>query len=548
MKAVRWMFPALGALCAAAALVACGGGSSSTSGATTGGSAQAVTASGVVTAFGSVIVNGVEYATGAGTVVVDGDNDDAASTMSAVQAGMAVDVASSGTTAPTATFLRIRSAVRGEVDVAPGTTGGSMTVLGQNVVLTSGTSFAGANAAGTVTGPSNIAAGDYLKVYGYLEQCATTSAACPSGGDQIVATLVLASTNRDIYRAEGYVTGVGTSAGSFSVNGLTVTTTSTGTSPTRCVPSGCAVASGNFVEVRATTAPTGTGTPTLAASLVRVTTQSPAFATGATVRLGGVVSQFDATAATFVLRGILVQASASSLASTVATLADNQIVDVTGTVNADGSITATSITTEQFATFVLMGSLGSATAAGSSASSSSSGTTSTATGGTLVVLGQTFTVTGQTRFVDWAKGARPFNASNFALVLGAGDQVLVSGYPGTGGALTATRVERIPTPTQPVAGIQGLVSSDSASGQTLTIASLSTLGIAVNSSTNYFYPGAHGAGTESGFFAAIVANGSVATVIGTPSTATSGSTTTSTITAADAAVFGDQDGWAGGRH
>jgi len=113
-------------------LAACGGGSSdassaastassttstsSTSNTTTSATSTAtnVTASGIVTAFGSVIVNGTEYAVDGSTTVVNGDLDDASSSYSALKVGMTVEVmtASSGY----ASLVRYTSAVSGEVD------------------------------------------------------------------------------------------------------------------------------------------------------------------------------------------------------------------------------------------------------------------------------------------------------------------------------------------------------------------------------------------------------------------------------------------------
>src|SRR5437879_13491771 len=98
------------ALLAATILVACGGGGSSSG---SSGTPRMMGASGVITGFGSVFVNGREFATGMQTQVLDGDSDDAASATADLQVGMTVDIdAGSGT----ATMLRCTSAVRGEVD------------------------------------------------------------------------------------------------------------------------------------------------------------------------------------------------------------------------------------------------------------------------------------------------------------------------------------------------------------------------------------------------------------------------------------------------
>jgi len=172
------------ALAAALMLAACGGGSSGGSPGASGISG----ASGVVTGFGSVFVNGQEFATGSGTQVLDGDNDDAASSTASLQVGMTVDVDASG---GSATMLRFTSAVRGEID-AIDPTGPTLTVLGQTVQVTSGTSFAGQagnSAAGAAVAQlSDLHVGDYVVVFGYLE---CPGASCSSGPTDVVATLVL---------------------------------------------------------------------------------------------------------------------------------------------------------------------------------------------------------------------------------------------------------------------------------------------------------------------------------------------------------------------
>jgi hypothetical protein len=105
-------------------------------------------------------------------------------------------------------------------------------------------------------------------------------------------------------------------------------------------------------------------------------------------------------------------------------------------------------------------------------------------------------------------------------------------------AVAATRVERVPTPSQPVVGVEGVITSDTASSGTLVIADLAILGVTDGSSSTLLYPGAGRSPTEAGFFAAIDPNASVAAVIGT---ATNGATT---ISVADAAVLSANCGWA----
>lgn len=491
-------------------LVACGGGSSSMSGTSTPASA-----SGTVTGFGSVIVNGTEFATGSGTQVVDGDSDDAPSTSASVRVGMSVDLDSDN---GTATFLRFTSAVRGEID-AIDTTGNTITVLGQTVNITSGTSYAGSKTSGGTTTPvtqlSNLAVGDYVIVYGYLE-CA--SGGCSTGSTDVVATLVVEPPAAGMYRVQGYVQNFNASAGSFTIGGLTVDFTTTGTMPTNCIPAGCGFANGDFVSARSMTAPTGTAGSTsspltLAATDIHKKSEAPAFVAGTTVTIEGPVQQLSGTG--FIVRGVVVDASASSLATTVGALANNQVVEVTGTISSSGTLVATAITVERFATFALMGPL------------------DAAPGTTFSVLGQTFTVNSSTRFDDEAQDVRPFNASNFASVLMAGDQLIVAGYP-SGGMNVATRVERIHTPATPTAAVAGIVTADDATADTVTAAGIK---VSVSSTTHLFYSGAMMPPTLAGFFAAITPNSTLIAARGAPGSMTA------TINATDAALMRPGTRW-----
>jgi hypothetical protein len=499
------------ALAAATILAACGGGSSGSSMGTSASTMHG--ASGTITGFGSVFVNGTEFATDMHTQVLDGDNDDAASSTANLQVGMTVDVDAAG---GSASMLRFTSAVRGEVD-AVDTTMSTLTVLGQTVKITSGSSFAGNVSNGAAAAPvaqlSDIHVGDYVVAFGYLE---CTGSSCSSGATDIVATLVNEPASVGKYRVQGYVSNYSSSSNSFTINGLTVDIATMGTSPTVCNTMNCTFANGDFVSVRSTAAPTGTysataSTLTLTASDIKLRPVAPTFAAGSTVTIEGPVTQLGGTS--FVVRGIMVDAS--GLASSMMGLANNQIVEVTGTVSASGTLMATSIEVERHATFTLMGSLDSVSAGG------------------LSVLGQSFTVASNTRFVDWAHGVRPFNATNFATVLMQGDQLIVSGYP-SGSGNVATRVERIPTPSSPAAAVEGIVTSDSASADTMAVAGVT---VTLNSSTRLFYLGAGAAPTLTGFFSAITPNTSVAAAFGTPGS------TAGTITAADVALLRKDVDW-----
>jgi Domain of unknown function (DUF5666) len=502
-------------------LVACGGSVSMTnpaSVAAVSNNSQGVSASGMVTAFGSVFVNGKEFMVDNSTAVVDGDADDEAASAAALHVGMDVDVIASGNEA---SLVRFTSAVRGEVD-AIDTTKSTLTVLGQTVDVSSGTAFAGSRTSGTTTtsisGLSDVSVGDYVVVYGY-EICtvSTSTSTCTGNGTQVLASLVFEPGMTGVYRTMGYASAVSSSGSSFMINGLTVDVTASGSGATRCVPSPCAIADGDYLEVRGSSAPVQSSSAlTLAASVVKTVSRIPVLISGETVTIEGPVANVNSGASSFTVRGVSIDGSA--LASTVATLSTNEIVEVTGTVTSSNSITATAISVEKQATFSIMAPL----------------TAESATANTLQLLGQTFTVSAATRFDDDSMFVRPFNFSNFATVLSAGDQLIVTGYTGSSGNI-ATRVTRIRTPAMPIVAVEGVVTADSASAGTLTIGGVV---VTLGSMTNLEYPGAGMTPTVAGFVNAVVLGASVVGVEGTPGS------NPGTLTAAAARLLAPHCGWA----
>ena len=490
-------------------LVACGGGSGS-SGATPTPTAATGTTSGVLSAFGSVVVNGQEYATSGSTAIVDGDADDAASSMSALNVGMSVDVDVAG---GAASRVRFTSAVRGEVD-AIDAGNSTLTVMGQIVQVSGSTLFAGSKTVGATTSTigqlSDISVGDYVIVHGVLDCTGSGSGACSAGSNndstQVIASLVVEPGAAAFYRVEGYVQN--SAAGSFNINGLNVNYSSSGSAATVCAPSPCAFANGDFVAVRSDSAPTGTGSAlTLAATRIKTTTLAPVLVTGATVSLEGPVAQLNTTTNSFSLRGVAIDGSA--LAATVATLKKGEMVEVSGTVSASGTIVASAITAEPHATFALSAPLAAASASA----------------GTITVLGETFTVNSDTRFVDRVGNVRPFNLGNFATVLAPNDQLVVSGYAGPAGNV-ATRVERVPTPTVPTVAIEGVVTADVPAADTVSIGGVTaTLG----AGTTLLYPGAGTSPTLAGFFAGVTVQSTVVVILGTAGSSAGSITATSAV-------------------
>jgi len=323
-------------------LASCGG-SSGTSANSSG--ATASVSSGVITAFGSVFVNGHEFDT-KNANIIDDDIGILAKGTGSLEVGMVVSVdsaASSTQAAPVASEIHVSPLVSGFVDVSD-TTGGTITVMGQNVQLTSGTAFSdhrvcvtattnpcsAISGQGSLTQTNGATTGTFVAVHGYLFST--------GGSPQIVATLVTALdyvSGASKFKLEGQVT-----AASAVPSTLTIGSESVDLSNAICrtkgpsVPCVSAYSVGNVVSAIGKSAPTN---GTFIADKARLSRLLPLTA-GSTVEVEGKVSSVIGT--TFVIRGITVDGSGL----TVPIPAVGDMVEVRGTVANDGtSIIATSI-------------------------------------------------------------------------------------------------------------------------------------------------------------------------------------------------------------
>jgi hypothetical protein len=456
-------------LIAVLTLAACGGGGG-TGGTNSNMATPNAVSSGTVTAFGSVFVNGHEFATATASVI----DDDTGATVapSALEVGMSVDVkpaSNSTTAAPVAAEVHLHPLARGVVDGSD-TTAGTLVVMGQSLQITSATNFSDHRACLTqatpcapITGQSGLSvtsgsgnsavAGSYVGVYGYLY-------ASPAGATNIVATLISVgdqpvSPAAAAYKAEGVVTAVGSNT--VTIGGLAVDLSSALcyldgiTGPT--TPCASAFSMGQTV------AAVGSATPALPAmgfAPDRVRLQPKLFVStdGAAIELEGQVSAVNTSAASFVLRGITVDAQALT-SGTLPMVGD--VVEVNGTVATGGtSVTANTVKllhAAKAATYGLEGDAASVTAG------SNAGTW------LLTVLGQPVNVTATTRLADRSvdggtggnRGGQSFNINTFKdyLAASSSQHLIVRAEVDSSGALNALSVTLLPA--SPVAAVGGLI-------------------------------------------------------------------------------------------
>lgn len=215
------------AVAAALGLAACGSNTSNP--ALTGGK----TTSGVITGFGSVFVNGVEYDTGGASVSMDG----ASSAESNLKVGMVVSLVGSvdanGTTGIAST-ISFADETQGFVTTAYDATAKTIGVMGQTVHITTDTIFDSDDSGKTVpTSAASLLVGDTVEVSGFS-----------SGTGDIYATRIAYKPGTEDIELKGVVSGAVANT-SFMLGGLTI---SYDTNTSMNVGSG--IVDGMYVEVK----------------------------------------------------------------------------------------------------------------------------------------------------------------------------------------------------------------------------------------------------------------------------------------------------------
>ena len=524
----------------ALALAACGGGGggsdTSNGGTSSPTGANNAVSSGAISAFGSVFVEGHEFATGSARVM-DDDTGDTSGKVSELEVGQVVDVeqaSSSTSAAPVAQWLHVHPLARGYVD-AYDATANTITVMGQVVSLDSGTLFsdhracvgASTNPCTAVSDASGLNAtaggtpGSYATVDGYLFSSTAGSA-------NIVATLVSV---RDVptsfpaaFKAEGVVgatTATGATAG-VTIGGLAVdldhATCRVDGHSTACAG---AFAAGEVVSVFSATAPTLPAT-TFNATIAIERRHLPVQTAGQTVEFDGRVSASTpasgSTAATFVVRGVTVDTSALPAGTSLPAVGDS--VRVEGTVSADGlSVLASEIRITHAARSVSYALAGDVTAV---AAGTVSGTFN------VTVLGQTIVVSGQTRlsdhqtwhWMDHDPQSNPFNITTFQayLAASASQHVAVKAAKDSSGVLQALSFAIWPASTfsevaGPVDAAPAPVAASASAPGTFSVD-----GVAVSAAAGAIHFQHHGLNAVSAGDEVIASGTFAAGVLGVPST------------------------------
>ena len=385
-------------------LAACGGGSgNSTAGIDRTGS-PVIASYGTVTAFGSVVVNGVHYDTSQATFVIDGD----LGTQADLGIGDVVLVngtLDSGSTTGVATTVRFDNNVEGPV-TAIDTVANTFVALGQLVRVSADTSFDDGIQPAALAG---LVVGDVVEVSGLVQS-----------DDSINATRIeRRPTGGGAFQIIGAVAGTQVALRTFFLGAVFV-------NYSVAVVSGVAggvVANGQRVRVKGTFGANGV----LVASRVDyLGSNTLGGASGERREVEGVITRFT-SATDFSIGSLSVTTTAQTAydGGTAADLGLNVKVEVEGTLNGSGRLVATNIEVRHSAPMRMAATVDSVNAAANS----------------FVALGVTVKVDELTRLED--KG--PQHVRRFSLAnLVAGDAVEVRGTesPAGSGGLLATIVER----------------------------------------------------------------------------------------------------------
>jgi len=367
-------------------------------------------ATGTITGFGSIYVNGIHFQTTSAMIRKNGQTVD----QSQLAVGEVARIKGSKDDADNtgvADEVDVDEAVIGPIDKID-TTAGTVTVLAQIVKINAGTSFSKDFQPADITG---LKTGDVIHVSGMTDS---------SGA--IVATRIEKGSASSPLQVVGTVAGLNAGSHTFMINALTVDYSSANLTG---FASG-APSNGDVVEAQGTSFDATTQTLT-ATHVQREMTDQEEAGDDRDMEREGLITRF-ASATDFDVAGKPVTTTSSTeyRNGTAADLALNVKVEVEGMLNSSNVLVASVVSFEHNGDIELQG-----PAANVSASA-----------GTLTVLGVQVTVNSSTRSEDESSSSMAmFNLSDVS----AGDTVRVRGFesPAGSGKVTATRLERLPPST-----------------------------------------------------------------------------------------------------
>ncbi len=316
-------------------LSACGGGAGSDS-VSSGGAppiAAAQVAQGVVSGFGSVIVDGTAIDDSNASVRLE--TWDGQTVNGVLQLGQRVRVEHDA--ARKASRVTIDANVVGQVS-AVDPVAGTLTVAGQPVRLNAMPGdLPMTRYGGRYTSAADIQAGDWVEVHG-LPTFDVASASY-----RIQATRVQQLATESLVRVRGVITGLDGTARTFRFNGLTIAY-GAALDAGRLLPAGASPANGAMATVFGNLVDPSQPLILTAKALRLAGSPGQELGRGTTAQLSGVVSGYRASPLGFTLDGLSVDAGSASIEPAGAAIGEGALVRVAGTINDTGVLMASRIT------------------------------------------------------------------------------------------------------------------------------------------------------------------------------------------------------------
>lgn len=315
------------------ALAGCGGGGGSTSIAGIGGTGKI--ASGTITGFGSIFVNGIEYNTDSASF----DVNDSSGAESDLNVGMVVTVTGTvsdgtGNAASVVYDSEVEGPVSGLAGLTPGATTRSFTVQGVDVLVDSTATIFDNSTPGFSF--ETLANDDVVEVSGFFDAAGVLRASYIEKTGDFNPGSTEVEMKGTVVGATG-ANGTASFGESFLLNGITVNIGDTGSTDLSEVP-GSLVSNGMFVEVD------GLWVNATTVDAARIEQEDDSVGDdGDEVSLEGLVSGFTGDLTLFFVNGQPVSATTASFEPANLQLANDVRVEVEGEINSSGVLIAESV-------------------------------------------------------------------------------------------------------------------------------------------------------------------------------------------------------------
>ncbi|MBI4688400.1 MAG: hypothetical protein HY756_11625 [Nitrospirae bacterium] len=366
--------------------ISCGGGTDYAGGGIGGTGVYA----GVVSGFGSVWVNGIEFDTTGTDITVNGNS----AAQGDLKVGMKVIVIANGTGANTITY---ESEIKGTIDInGVDTINNKLTVLGQAIFVDSTTVFDGAP---DITG---LSAGNIVEASGFFD-----------ASNNLHATHIEKKSAGGEFEVKGTISNLDITAKTFKITNLTIDYNGVTNQPS--------IANGSFVKAKGDMQGS-----TLMATKLSIKDKTPPVSSGNKVELEGIITNFTSQG-DFEVNGQKVDASSAQFEhGTSSNLAQNIRVEVEGTINSSGVLIATKV---EFKSLSI---------SGSTVKLEGNVEAVDTVNMTVTIFGKTVQITNTTIFKDERNNLSPFTINNIAV----NDFLEIGAFVDNSGKIIATKLER----------------------------------------------------------------------------------------------------------